>query len=270
MNTSGDLALELERLVALRERRALIRTWLLSALPIVAAAGFLWFMTDRISAAQGELAQVQRAYAQVEHELPLAQQKLAEAEAQRASAQRAAAELQARLEQAATRLAEADRKLEDTAARLSEAEQKLAQSATFVENMYDLRWEEAKEFAALFARAAEILFIADEMRRRNVGWSMANREGAGYNSPGFAGVVLQRLGRLPRDLPPATVLADLPRESGPPRVGDIVVYDGGYSMFYFRDRQGVEFVVGMTPIGIAALKYEFGPRRLGVLRTGLQ
>ena len=39
-------------------------------------------------------------------------------------------------------------------------------------------------------------------------------------------------------------------------------------MFYFRDRAGTEFVVGMTPIGILALLYEFGPRRLAVLRTG--
>jgi hypothetical protein len=50
-----------------------------------------------------------------------------------------------------------------------------------------------------------------------------------YNSPGFATLVLQQLNRLP-----STGLAGLPLDMGTPNVGDIVVYEGGYRLFYFR------------------------------------
>jgi hypothetical protein len=37
---------------------------------------------------------------------------------------------------------------------------------------------------------------------------------------------------------------------------------------YFRDRRNNEFVVGMTPLGVTALDYNFASK-IGVLRTGL-
>jgi hypothetical protein len=41
-----------------------------------------------------------------------------------------------------------------------------------------------------------------------------------------------------------------------PKTGDLVIYPSGYAMFYFADPQG-PFVVGMTPLGIAAFKSDF-------------
>jgi hypothetical protein len=68
---------------------------------------------------------------------------------------------------------------------------------------------------------------------------MSNTPEGGYNSPGFAQLIWQELGRAP-------AFTDLPRDAGEPRP-----------------------VVGMTPFGIAALNYDFGVARVAVLRTGL-
>lgn len=44
-----------------------------------------------------------------------------------------------------------------------------------------------------------------------------------------------------------------------PRVGDLVIYKNEYVMFYFTNEDNQEFVIGMTPSGIVALKYSFAP-----------
>jgi hypothetical protein len=42
-----------------------------------------------------------------------------------------------------------------------------------------------------------------------------------------------------------------------PSIGDVVFYDLGYTMFYFKDENGEPFVVGMTPLGVLALRPDF-------------
>jgi hypothetical protein len=51
-----------------------------------------------------------------------------------------------------------------------------------------------------------------------------------------------------------------------PREGDLIFYDGGYVMFYFRASSG-PFCIGMTPAGILSLRIDFGPRLLGYGRV---
>jgi hypothetical protein len=50
----------------------------------------------------------------------------------------------------------------------------------------------------------------------------------------------------------------LPRRSKP-LVGDVVFYQAGYTMFYYEYRGGSPFVIGMTPLGVLALKPDFAP-----------
>jgi len=48
-----------------------------------------------------------------------------------------------------------------------------------------------------------------------------------------------------------------------PQTGDLIFYATGYTMFYFRTYEGEPFCIGMTPVGIAPLKIDFGPKILG-------
>ena len=92
----------------------------------------------------------------------------------------------------------------------------------------------------------------------------------GFHSPTFAAFVLQRIDRSLEGLSVKEVLESLtPVPFQERRPGDIVVYEMGYSMFYFKDNEGTEFVIGMTPVGIAALKLHFGPNIEGVVRAAL-
>jgi len=102
-----------------------------------------------------------------------------------------------------------------------------------------------------------------EQRRQDVHWGMANTPEGGYNSPGFARLVWQQLGRQP-------AFEQLPRDNADPHPGDIVIYESGYHLYFFRDYQQNPFVVGMTPFGITALNYDFGVKRVAVLHTGLE
>jgi len=83
----------------------------------------------------------------------------------------------------------------------------------------------------------------------------------GFDSPSFAAYVLELNERLALNNPTDryNLLALLPVRRGTPQVGDLVFYEGGYTMFYFWDEQGVPFVIGMTTQGILALAPDFAP-----------
>jgi len=66
------------------------------------------------------------------------------------------------------------------------------------------------------------------------------------------------------ELRPGESLADASRSlyeklpsTTQPRTGDLVFYPAGYAMFYFTEPREGSFVLGMTPVGIAALKSDF-------------
>lgn len=83
----------------------------------------------------------------------------------------------------------------------------------------------------------------------------------GFDSPSFAAYVLQLNERLSLTNPADryNLINLVPIRRGTPQVGDIVFYDGGYTMFYFLDEQGVPFVIGMTTQGVLALTPDFAP-----------
>jgi cell division protein FtsB len=85
-----------------------------------------------------------------------------------------------------------------------------------------------------------------------------------FDSPGYAVYMLNKMGAITGDLEKIhySLISMLP-PSDIPADGDVVFYEGGYTMFYFNDIHGGQpFVIGMTPLGIVALKYDFAPIRM--------
>lgn len=158
------------------------------------------------------------------------------------------------------------RKLEE---RLADVQETLRRSSQFEQHVYQLNWAEAKVLASQIPLGGELLMHIGEYRNQGIGWAWENTPDEGFVSPGFAGFILQEMQVVPGELSPIDALFTLPLTNQQPRPGDVVVYDADFAMFYFQDRDGKEFVVGMTPVGIVALSYDFGVRRVGVRRTGL-
>lgn len=176
---------------------------------------------------------------------------------------------------ALARAAEQERERAATAERELEAANLLLKESTqFTRSLYNLDWGDLKSIAMQFAGAERPLLKMTEDRRRNLGWSTENTLQEGFNSPAYAAYVLQKTGIVERDLPLSAVLDTLPAERFAPdsrvrpNTGDIVVYKTGYHLFYYRDDDRNEFVVGMTPFGIVAVDYnEFELEPRAILRV---
>jgi hypothetical protein len=100
-------------------------------------------------------------------------------------------------------------------------------------------------------------------------WGLANTPRGGFTSPGFAGYVLRGLAPVSGGADPERALRRLPRTLDPPFIGDVVLYEAGFAMFFLRDANDQPYVLGMTPVGVTSLEPDFGVRRLAVLRTGI-
>jgi hypothetical protein len=114
-------------------------------------------------------------------------------------------------------------------------------------------------------RAANVLQRILELKTGGVSWA---REGAdvetGFDSPSFVSFILREMdltmGYLKLGDDPyssSNILFQNLRYVAKPDVGDLVFYPAGYVFFYFQDRRGRPFVIGMTPRGVRALDPKF-------------
>ena len=125
-----------------------------------------------------------------------------------------------------------------------------------------------RDVAALRSRSpedADLLAEILRLDREHVGWSESgDNPQDGFHSAGFVGYVLRETGHTMGFLE----LASDPGESSQhlfqslrykesPVAGDLVFYPGDIVLFYFPDRQGRPFVMGMTPKGIRAFDPAF-------------
>jgi hypothetical protein len=279
---------DLEARYSRRERWVLVRTALLSAVPVVMGIVLLWWTLNEVRVAQSNLAVAKEQLAETETVLVATREDLGNTGSQLEAVRRQLTGTEAELEATRAELGTARSELGEAKEQLSRAKETLDKtetelfetrrqlevalrtSASYRENLYDLDWTELKMIASS-SETYKILTYVNDLRQADVGWSArGTRPEEGFNSPTFAAYILQQVDpeRFPPGKPAATVLGGLERVAiGARRPGDIVVYDSGYHMFYFRDRDGVDFVVGMTPDGIAALKMAFGPTIRYVLRT---
>jgi hypothetical protein len=116
----------------------------------------------------------------------------------------------------------------------------------------------------MYEYPAQSQVLEEILRQQNIAiWEPGRVGPEKFDSPGFAAYLLNQFGLVQGD--PNTIhyslLNILSAVSTPkPAIGDIVFYQGGYTMFYFQDPStGDEFVIGMTTFGIISLKYDFAP-----------
>ena len=147
--------------------------------------------------------------------------------------------------------------------RVKDLEEILSQTMDFDKNRFQLDWGLSKTLASN-AATAQIVDDIFAMRFRNVRWKLGgtNPE-TGFDSPSFAAYLLVEKHKiLDIDFADRYRLSELLPKTDNPRPGDLVFYEAGYTMFYFKDRSGHPFCIGMTPLGIVALEIDFGPKLL--------
>jgi hypothetical protein len=147
---------------------------------------------------------------------------------------------------------------------VNELETRIKETTVFDRNRYQMNWDNAKMLLSSANPKQERLIIdIIEMKYSGVGWKLNGYSPeAGFDSPSFAAWLLNKNGLVRIEPSQRYRLPEILPETDNPRTGDLVFYDSGYAMFYFRDRNGHPFCIGMTPLGIAALEINFGPRLL--------
>jgi len=246
---------QLSKRIEQGQRKALVRTFVLAFATVAIAAIFLVFTLNKLEDAHQQLTKVTNQVAATSALHFAAQRDLEKAQRDLKAAQDA-------LKSEADRAAALQNQVTALQAQLATLMKQLAEALDLGKHVYKLEWGGLKEMATTIGAAVNVLDVIEQLKSQ-VHWGMSNTPAGGYNSPGFAKLVLQRLNKLPAD----GNLDSLPHNPGAPVVGDIVVYEGGYHLFYFKDHAQKEFVIGMTPFGVLSLNYDFG-KRVMILRTG--
>ncbi len=158
-------------------------------------------------------------------------------------------------------LAWTDTRLSDAVTLATALDEHIGLSAAFEKHLHPAAPEDAKALAGTSARLGRLLSRILDLQKQVTRFSSVNKSGVGFNSPGFAGYILGRTmrGKTLESLPPTDA----------PKLGDIIRYQNGLAMFLLQDAEGQPFVIGMTPVGIAAFEPDFGVPRIGALATGI-
>jgi hypothetical protein len=158
-------------------------------------------------------------------------------------------------------LAYTEVRLADTEAVVGALKEHIGLSVALSKHLHQVGTEDAEKLADSSDRLSRLLSRVLDMQEKNTRFSSANKPSVGFNSPGFTGYVLGGVIR-------GKSLKSLP-ETDTPTLGDIIRYENGLDMFLLQDAEGEPFVIGMTPVGIAALEPDFGVPRAGALSTGI-
>jgi hypothetical protein len=280
---------EIKSAIASRERFTLAVSAAISAAIIGGAVLFLFYTAYSLQSSHARLVQTQAELAERQAELAKTAQATAEAKAleaklqseiasARSDAERANAEkvkLQADVASARSDAERANAEVTRLRAEVDDANRKLAAlveqirvSTDYAQHLHPVDWEDAKYLYGTSDRLADLLQRILQLRDRRVPFSLANTVEQGFTSPGFAAYILGQLGIARPGAPLQSTIEGLAR-TDTPKPGDLVLYRGGFAMFYLEDHQRQPFVIGMTPAGIAALQPNFGVPREEVRRTGI-
>jgi cell wall-associated NlpC family hydrolase len=280
---------EIKSVIASRERFNVLTSIAISAAIIAGAVLFLFYAAYLLQDSAARLKQTQTELAQRQAELAKTAQATVEAKAveaklqteiasARSDAERANAEkarLQSEVVDAQAHVARANAEVARLSAAAEEAnrtikalEEKIRSSTDYAQHLHHVGWEEAKYLYGTSNRLGALLEKILALRDRKVPFNLANTVEQGFTSPGFAAYILGQLNIVPPGTSQQTAIERLPR-TDMPKPGDLVLYRGGFAMFYFEDHQRRPFVIGMTPAGIAALQPDFGVPRVEVRRTGI-
>jgi hypothetical protein len=118
-----------------------------------------------------------------------------------------------------------------------------------------------KDMSADFPAQTELLEEILTQQSSGSVWLAGGVGPSEFDSPGFASYILTQKGLLSGSAEDLHYkLLNTLSSISSPEPGDIVFYEGGYTMFYFRDPYTQEnFVIGMTTFGIVAMKFDFAP-----------
>lgn len=146
---------------------------------------------------------------------------------------------------------------------INELEVRIQETMVFDRNRYQMDWTNAKSLLSSVYSSRQERLILDIIRMKmdGVSWKLNGYSPeTGFDSPGFAAWLLNKNEILRIEPSRRYRLPEMLPETDNPQIGDLIFYDSGYAMFYFRDRYGHPFCIGMTPLGIVALEINFGPR----------
>jgi len=246
----GDLV---ER-AATRSKKVRRRIWVFSLVPVALAAALLVLTVSRIQTASTELDVVQQ-------ELAASQSALQETQSELEG-------VLADVEAAEERHEAARREVDLLRREKTEMEELLDSLRHDLEQATDWRrfeYEGSVYNILKFQGGPEVEALSMVLNLRDQGAFFALGRASleeGFDSPSLAAFVLEELGLLPDDSTGSARyrLADELSVTKKPQDGDLVVYEFGYTMFYYSasGRTG-DFVVGMTPLGILALRPDFAP-----------
>ncbi len=258
-----------------QDRKTRRNTILLTLIPILVAAGLIYFTGRQVESAvvqrkdaeaQRELALRQRDDAQKDLELTRGQ--INEAKSTVTIVRRELAESGAQLTEARI-LAETERtKAQQVTDRLKEVERRLKEVGSLAPFAHRIGPEDMKGMYG--SNPSGVVDVVNEMlnlKERGTAFNIRGTEiKDGLNSPMFMAHMLSKTARFRSS--DATPLADYSRDlfqrlqgeniaQSQLQSGDLIVYETGYTMMYAKDYQGRPFVIGMTPAGILPLEPDF-------------
>jgi hypothetical protein len=275
MPTDGELALQdIEIQFVRSERRSRIITVAIAAAVVAGAALFLLFSYNALQNLSGQLKTVRL-------DLTASEQRLTNVNEERNSAQQQLSKLQADAQAQAGELAKVNaqlsaqrqqadsvkQQLDQANAKLVQLTNQIAAATDLIRYLHPIDFADVKSFTGVFS-LDDLLLTIVKLQAQNLKFDLANRPEVGFTSPGFAGYVLQFIGKAPKGMAPEAVLRTLPRTDHPV-LGDVILYETGFALFYFKDRRNAPFVIGMTPLGIAPLNFNFHVKQIGALRTNV-
>ncbi len=217
--------------------------------------------TGERNAARTEIARLEAEVADAGHEIDGLVGRLAMARLQALGGAGYAAIAESWIATLRADVAYAEVRLEEAEAVVATLQEHIGLSVALSQHLRPVTTEDAQKLADSSDQLARLLSRVLDLQSRNTRFSSANKPGVGFNSPGFTGYVLGRVagGKSMKSLP----------ETDAPGLGDIIRYQNGFDMFLLEDARGEPFVIGMTPVGIAALEPDFGVPRAGALSTGI-
>ena len=148
---------------------------------------------------------------------------------------------------------------------LAEMKKVLELAVNYKDKRYTFNYSIDKDLYSKYPAQTEMLSeMRDMIDAKVIKWHLdGNSVDEGFDSPSFAAYMINRFSKtkIPTDKR-YRMREILPSSGSYPEVGDVVFYEHGYAMIFFKYR-GEPFVVGMTPIGLASLTFDFGPKRIG-------
>ena len=157
-----------------------------------------------------------------------------------------------------------EKNIQDLERNVNELETRIRETTVFDRNRYQLNWDNSKLLiTGVNLKAGYIIEDIFEMKHSGVGWKLGGYSPeVGFDSPSFAAYMLNKHNLLKIDASQRYRLPELLPETENPQSGDLIFYESGYVMFFFKDSYEHPFCIGMTPLGIVSLEINFGPRLL--------